>query len=120
MPEMSAVEMDGDPMFPRGRGDSLDLLEESYRRDRFVAHHTIFLKQRIRIVIEPCCPVLASETCNLEPLGRKERSRDWRYGIQLNERSLVPDKDARLGETRFEDWLIQATKQAPKAGLQGA
>src|SRR5262245_22819072 len=48
MPEMSAVEMDRDPMFPRGRGDSLDLLEESYRRDRFVAHHTIFLKQRIR------------------------------------------------------------------------
>jgi uncharacterized protein YbjT (DUF2867 family) len=43
----------------------------------------------------------------------------WYYGIQLNERSLIPDKDARLGATRFEDWLIQATKQAPKAGLQG-
>jgi uncharacterized protein YbjT (DUF2867 family) len=42
------------------------------------------------------------------------------YGIQLTERSLVPDKGARLGETRFEDWLIQATRQAPKAGLHGA
>ena len=40
------------------------------------------------------------------------------YGIQLSERSLVPEKDARLGETRFEDWLIPAAKQASKAGLQ--
>ena len=38
------------------------------------------------------------------------------YGIQVSERSLVPDNDARLGETRFEDWLIHATKQVPKAG----
>jgi uncharacterized protein YbjT (DUF2867 family) len=42
------------------------------------------------------------------------------YGIRLSERSLVPDNDARLGEVRFEDWLFQATKQAPKAGLQPA
>jgi uncharacterized protein YbjT (DUF2867 family) len=34
------------------------------------------------------------------------------YGIQLTERSLVPGKDAQLGETRFEDWLRGATKQA--------
>jgi len=38
------------------------------------------------------------------------------YGIQVSESSLVPDEDARLGETRFEDWLIHATKQAAKAG----
>jgi uncharacterized protein YbjT (DUF2867 family) len=38
------------------------------------------------------------------------------YGIQVSERSLVPDKDARLGETRFEDWLTQATKPVAKAG----
>ena len=31
------------------------------------------------------------------------------YGIQVSERSLVPDSDARLGETRFEDWLKQST-----------
>jgi hypothetical protein len=42
------------------------------------------------------------------------------YGIQVSERSLVPDNDARLGETRFEDWLIHATKQARKAGPQPA
>ncbi len=42
------------------------------------------------------------------------------YGIQVTERSLVPDNDARLGEARFEDWLINATKQAPKAGLRPA
>jgi uncharacterized protein YbjT (DUF2867 family) len=40
------------------------------------------------------------------------------YGIQVGERSLVPDNDAQLGETRFEDWLIHATKQAAKAGRQ--
>jgi uncharacterized protein YbjT (DUF2867 family) len=39
------------------------------------------------------------------------------YGIQVSEKSLVPDNDARLGEVRFEDWLIHATKQAPKAAV---
>lgn len=42
------------------------------------------------------------------------------FGIQVSERALVPDNDARLGETRFEDWLNHATKQAPKAALQSA
>jgi uncharacterized protein YbjT (DUF2867 family) len=42
------------------------------------------------------------------------------YGIQVSERSLVPENDARLGETRFEDWLQQSTKQAPKTGRPGA
>jgi hypothetical protein len=42
------------------------------------------------------------------------------YCIQLGERSLVPDKDARLGEARFEDWLVHATKQVSKAGLRRA
>jgi uncharacterized protein YbjT (DUF2867 family) len=37
------------------------------------------------------------------------------YGIKVSERSLVPNDEARLGETRFEDWLNQSTKQAPKA-----
>jgi uncharacterized protein YbjT (DUF2867 family) len=32
------------------------------------------------------------------------------YGIQVSERTLVPDDDARLGEMRFEDWLTHATK----------
>jgi len=31
------------------------------------------------------------------------------YGIAVSERALIPNDDARLGETRFEDWL-----RAPK------
>jgi hypothetical protein len=27
------------------------------------------------------------------------------YGIELSESALIPRDDARLGETRFEDWL---------------
>jgi len=42
------------------------------------------------------------------------------YGIQVSERTLVPNDDARLGETRFEDWLKQSTKQAAKSALQRA
>ena len=30
------------------------------------------------------------------------------FGGELSERTLVPDDDARLGETRFEDWLRRA------------
>jgi uncharacterized protein YbjT (DUF2867 family) len=41
------------------------------------------------------------------------------YGIAVSERALVPNNDARLGKTRFEDWL-QAAKAAPKTRLQGA
>ena len=41
-------------------------------------------------------------------------------GIAVSERALVPDDNAQLGETHFEDWLIHATKQARKAGLQPA
>ena len=33
------------------------------------------------------------------------------YGAQLSERTLVPGDDARLGETRFDDWLSQSTDQ---------
>jgi len=41
------------------------------------------------------------------------------YGIQVSERTLVPDDGARFGETRFEDWLRSAT-QVPKTGRPGA
>ena len=30
------------------------------------------------------------------------------FGAELDERTLVPGADARIGETRFEDWLSQA------------
>ena len=41
------------------------------------------------------------------------------YGIAVSERTLVPNDDARLGETRFEDWL-HATKPVPKTLPQQA
>jgi uncharacterized protein YbjT (DUF2867 family) len=37
------------------------------------------------------------------------------YGIAVSERALLPNSDARLGKTRFEDWLAQATKPVAKA-----
>ena len=42
------------------------------------------------------------------------------YGIPVSERTLVPDKGARLGATRFEDWLIHAAKPVAKAGAKPA
>jgi len=30
------------------------------------------------------------------------------YGIDVMERSLVPEEDARLGTIRFENWLSQS------------
>lgn len=42
------------------------------------------------------------------------------YGIEVSERSLIPNDEAQLGETRFADWLNQSTKQAPRAAQQGA
>jgi uncharacterized protein YbjT (DUF2867 family) len=34
-------------------------------------------------------------------------------GAKVNNRTLVPDKTARLGETRFETWLAQSAAQIP-------
>lgn len=42
------------------------------------------------------------------------------YGIQVSERTMVPNEGARLGETRFEDWLRRATKQVPRTAQQSA
>ena len=42
------------------------------------------------------------------------------YGIQVSERTLVPNKDARLGQTRLDNWLRQTTKQVPMTDRQGA
>ena len=42
------------------------------------------------------------------------------YGVAVSERALVPNDDARLGETHFEDWLNQSTKQSPKSASQPA
>jgi len=40
------------------------------------------------------------------------------YGIRVSERALVPDDGARLGRTRFEDWLRQTTEPVPNKDLQ--
>jgi hypothetical protein len=42
------------------------------------------------------------------------------YGIQVSERALVPDGGARLGATRFEDWLNHAVKDATKDATKQA
>ena len=42
------------------------------------------------------------------------------YGIHVSENSLVPETGARLGATRFEDWLNQSAKQAPKSAQKSA
>jgi uncharacterized protein YbjT (DUF2867 family) len=36
-------------------------------------------------------------------------------GAEVSERTLLPGKDARLGETRFADWLKSPASQPPKA-----
>jgi uncharacterized protein YbjT (DUF2867 family) len=41
------------------------------------------------------------------------------YGIEVGERTLVPNDDARLGETRFEGWLSHSTKKLPKTSAAG-
>jgi uncharacterized protein YbjT (DUF2867 family) len=42
------------------------------------------------------------------------------YGIAVKERTLVPEDDARLGETRFETWLTQSAVQIPSQGARRA
>jgi len=36
------------------------------------------------------------------------------YGVRVSERTLIPEDDAQLGETRFETWLNQSAEQAPR------
>jgi len=42
------------------------------------------------------------------------------FGTELSERSLVPDNDAQLGETHFEDWVSRSTSQVRATTLQRA
>jgi uncharacterized protein YbjT (DUF2867 family) len=42
------------------------------------------------------------------------------FGIKVTERTLIPNDNARLANTRFEEWLGQSKKQAEKADLQPA
>jgi uncharacterized protein YbjT (DUF2867 family) len=42
------------------------------------------------------------------------------YGIEVSERALIPGDEARLGETRFEDWLSRSMKPGQTSNLQPA
>jgi uncharacterized protein YbjT (DUF2867 family)/quercetin dioxygenase-like cupin family protein len=42
------------------------------------------------------------------------------FGGELSERTLVPGDDARLGQTRFENWFNQPVRQLPNTSLQPA
>jgi uncharacterized protein YbjT (DUF2867 family) len=42
------------------------------------------------------------------------------YGVAVSEKTLVPDNDARLGQTRFEIWLRQPQGKISSAHPQAA
>jgi uncharacterized protein YbjT (DUF2867 family) len=42
------------------------------------------------------------------------------FGVEVDDQTLVPCKDARLGEIRFETWLTQSEQPVPKANPQHA
>ncbi len=37
------------------------------------------------------------------------------YGIEVTERTLIPEDDAKLGKIRFQDWLSQTGAQIPQS-----
>jgi hypothetical protein len=41
-------------------------------------------------------------------------------GAKVSERTLLPGKEARLGETRFADWLKSPASQPPRAKASSA
>jgi uncharacterized protein YbjT (DUF2867 family) len=41
-------------------------------------------------------------------------------GAKINDRTLVPENNAQLGETRYEEWLNQQTGQPARAKSQPA
>ena len=42
------------------------------------------------------------------------------YGIEVEERTLIPEDDAKLGKIQFEDWLAQTAAQVPSGQPQPA
>ena len=65
---------------------------ETYRMDELVRRYLAALKDPRVVVSDP----------------------QARYvGIAVSERALVPNDDARLGGTHFEDWCSHTTKQVP-------
>jgi len=67
---------------------------EQFRVDDLVRRRLVSLKDPREIVADP----------------------NARYGgAKVSEKTLLPGKDARLGETRFETWLTQPAAQASRA-----
>jgi uncharacterized protein YbjT (DUF2867 family) len=42
------------------------------------------------------------------------------FGVEVDDRTLVPGKDARLGETRFQTWLAETADANPSTKLSAA
>jgi uncharacterized protein YbjT (DUF2867 family) len=64
---------------------------EQFRLDDLVRRHLAALKDPREVIADPHA----------------------RYsGAEIGERTLVPGKDARLGETRYETWLAQSARRA--------
>jgi uncharacterized protein YbjT (DUF2867 family) len=72
---------------------------ESFRLDELVRRELTALKDPREVISDPN--------------GRY-------YGIAVGEKTLLPGEDARLGKTRFEDWLKQTVKQVAKKDEQAA
>ena len=72
---------------------------EQFRLDELVRRRLALLKDPRKVIADPKA----------------------RYsGAKVSERTLVPDINARLGETRFETWLTQSAAQIPSAQPQPA
>lgn len=71
--------------------------------------------------------IAGPERVRLDDLVRRflSESKDWHavitdpealyFGVRLNDRSLVPGDNPRVGTTRFEDWLKEASTAAVRA-----
>jgi uncharacterized protein YbjT (DUF2867 family) len=70
---------------------------EQFRLDELVRRRLALLKDPREVIADP----------------------NARYsGAKISEKTLVPDNNARLGETRFETWLTQSAAQIPSAHPQ--
>jgi uncharacterized protein YbjT (DUF2867 family) len=67
---------------------------EQFRVDELVGRRLASLKDQREVIADP----------------------NARYGgAKVSEKTLLPGKDARLGETRFETWLTQPSAQIARA-----
>jgi uncharacterized protein YbjT (DUF2867 family) len=72
---------------------------EKFRLDEFIRRYLVVRKDPREVVTDPHARY---------------------YGVEVSERTLVPNDDAQLGETRFETWLSQPTGQIQSTKPQPA